>query len=491
MRYLTGVTPHVANETITSHMLIKHMVSTPDILPNVTKLWKHEGTELSAILAERGMFSKNLAKGVQNSKYRVVSQNHVQYAIENSDKVKVRLVNDPNTGKPFKCDAYPNEPGKKESAVTMYVDENYLSPKDVFEFGDSDHTQGWIYDERLPQQTSFGAFALKVKVMNGGDIDAHFPLDLLEEGVEIGFAMTSFEHDYSETAYEKYTFDGWGHGYMTLQRMKYSYSGTAEAMEEDKRWIQTQTGKAVFLSKAQDLMMRRWGKAHEFANIFGKGNVSIDGDVLMHDSRGREVMTGSGLLYQGEGAFRYPIFEWTRPVLEGILSDIRIKAGVNGKIEVVALLGQANYNSFQRFMLKEGNQAMLEKVWSEADGGHGKSDTYTFYEFGGVRIIPILYTYFASPDRPQRVLPDGTTESAWEGIIISLGNTKDGDSGIEMITLKNRYKMGQVNGINKGGDNMANTIDGGSHHILFQSGIINRNQDGVARLYRPVLKKLL
>jgi hypothetical protein len=493
MRYLTGVAPKVANETITSHMLIKHMVSEPDILPGITRLWKNDITQLSAILAERKMFSKGLGGSQTDpSKYRVVSQNHVQYAIENSDNVKVRLVNNPATGKAFKCDAYPTEPGKNQSPVTIYVDENWLSPKDVFEFGDSNHTQGWIYDERLPEQTTFGAFALHVKIMDK-DLGAFFDPELLDENSEIGFAMTAFEHDFSETAYEKYTFDGWGHAYMTLQRMKYSWSGTAKAMAEGRKWIQTQTksGKTVnlFLEKAQDLMMRRWARAHEFANVFGKGNVSIDGITLSKDSRNREVMMGSGLLHQGDGAFRYPIFEWNRAVLEGILSDIRIKTGKNGKIEVVALLGQSSYNSFQRFMLKEGNNALLQSVWSESDGGVGKSDTYTFYEFGGVRIIPILYQWFASPDRPQRYLPDGSSESAWEGIIISLGNTTDGDNGIEMVTLKDRLKMGSVNGINEGGNNMANTIDGGSHHILFQSGIINRNQQGIARLYRPSLKK--
>ena len=494
MRYLTGVAPHVANETIQSHMLIKHMVSTPDILPGVTRLWKNDITQFSSILAERKMFSKGLGgPGTDKSKYRVVSQNHVQYAIENSDNVKVRLVNNPATGKAFKCDAYPDEPGKKQSPVTIYVDENWLSPKDIFEFGDSDHTQGWIYEEMLPQQTSFGAFALQVKIMDN-TLDAFFDPELLEQNSEIGFAMTAFEHDFSETGYEKYTFDGWGHGYMTLQRMKYSWSGTAKAMSESKKWIQAQTasGKNVnlFLTKAQDLMMRRWGGAQEFANVFGKGNVSIDGVTLSKDSRGRDVMAGSGVLHQGDGAFRYPIFEWNRAVLEGILSDIRIKTGRNGSIEVVALLGQASYNSFQRFMLKEGNNAQLQSVWSEYDGGKGKSDTYTFYEFAGVRIIPILYQWFASPDRPQRLLPDGTSESAWEGVIVSLGNTTDGDNGIELITLQDRsYKSGSVNGINEGGDNMANTIDGGSHHILSQTGIINRNQEGIARLYRPSLKK--
>jgi hypothetical protein len=46
-------------------------------------------------------------------------------------------------------------------------------------------------------------------------------------------------------------------------------------------------------------------------------------------------------------------------------------------------------------------------------------------------------------------------------------------------------KMGSVSGIDKGGEGMSNSVDGSHHHILFQSGVILRNQDGVAMIYRP------
>ena len=205
MRYLNATPQHVANETISSYMLTNHMVSNPDILPGITKLWRNDITPLSSILADRGMFSKGLAKGVNNSSYRVVSQNHVQFAIESSDRKVVRLVEGP-AGQVYKCDAYPDQPGKNQSEITIYVDIEWLAPNDVFEFGDG-NTLGWLYHERIPEQTKNGSFEIKFKVV-GNDKATYVDPELLIAGSEIGFVMTAFEHDFSETAYEKYTFDG-------------------------------------------------------------------------------------------------------------------------------------------------------------------------------------------------------------------------------------------------------------------------------------------
>ena len=484
MRYVPGIDPQVNNETINSHMLIKHMVSEPDILPGVTKLWRNDITPFSSMLADRNMFSRKLSEGFSSSQYKVVSQNHVQYAIESSDRVVVRLVEGPN-GAAFKCDAYPTQPGRNQSVVTLYVDTDWLSPKDIFEFADNE-TLGYIFDERVPEPISTGGYAINIKLDTRYE-NSYIDLDLLKEGMEIGFVMTAFEHDFSETAYEKYTFDGWGHAYMTVQRAKYSYSGTAEAMMEGARWIE-HNNKMTFLTKAQDKMMRRFAGMNEYANIFGKGTVTDKGKVLLKDSRGREIMIGDGVLNQGEGAFEYPFHTWNRAFLEGIMNDVRIKSGKNGKIEIAAMFGSHVYNAFQRMMDENNIKMQTEKVWEESGDGLGYKGTYSFYEFGGVRVIPQLYPWFDHPDRPKMILEDGTIKSGWEGIFVALGDTTEGNNGVELITLRNRLKIGSINGINKGGDNMANSIDGGHHHILFQSGIVNRNQEGVARIYRPIKK---
>jgi hypothetical protein len=69
---------------------------------------------------------------------------------------------------------------------------------------------------------------------------------------------------------------------MTLQRMKYSISGTANAMKESTRWVEHR-GQKTWLSYAQDQMLKRWAQANEYANLMGKGTVTVNGDVLMKD----------------------------------------------------------------------------------------------------------------------------------------------------------------------------------------------------------------
>lgn len=482
MRYISGP-QEFANQTPTSHELVKYMINEPDILPGVMTLWKGEITPFSSLLAERGLTSRGLFTGLNNKNYRVVGSNHVQYSIQHSDRRLLTLVPGPG-GEPYKCDAYPNEPGKFQTIIDVYTDSNWISPKDVVELNDGE-TLLYVADEMLPQEedgTAGICWHYKMKVMTKNPA-AYVDSALLAEGNQLGFVMTAFEHDLSETAYEKYTFDGWGHAYMSLQRMKYSISGTAAAMKESTRWVE-HNGQKTWLSHAQDQMLRRWAQANEYANLFGKGTVNMDGDVMLKDLRGREIMVGDGIMNQGDGAFKFPYNQWTIGFLESIMQDMQIRAGNNGKTELALICGQKAYWGFQRLMGKIGVDVKDSKVVDGTGENKGINMTYEYYELAGVRVIPTLYKWFDSPDRPQQVREDGSRNNSWKGIFVSLGNATSGETGVELITLRDRMKMGSVSGIDKGGE-MANSVDGTHHHILFQSGVILRNQDGVATIYRP------
>lgn len=483
MRYISGP-QEFANQTPTSHELVKYMINEPDILPGVMTLWKGEITPFSSLLAERGLTSRGLFTGLNNKNYRVVGSNHVQYAIQHSDRRLLSFVKGP-AGTTFKCDAYPNEPGKFQTIIDVYSNSNWISPKDVVELKDGE-TLLYVADEILPQEvqgTDGICWHYRMKVVTNTP-ETFVDPELLSEGSQFGFVMTMFEHDLSETAYEKYTFDGWGHAYMTLQRMKYSISGTANAMKESTRWVEHR-GQKTWLSYAQDQMLKRWAQANEYANLMGKGTVTVNGDVLMKDLRGREIMAGDGILNQGDGAFRFPYNKFTKSFLESIMQDMQIRAGSNGKTELAFICGQKAYWEFQKLM---GDLKILEVNNNAVEGtgeNKGVNATYKYYEIAGVRVVPQLYKWFDSPDRPQWIRDDGTRNESWKGIFVSLGNAQSGETGVELITLRDRMKMGSVSGIDKGGEGMSNSVDGSHHHILFQSGVILRNQDGVAMIYRP------
>lgn len=478
MRYLPGKPSEISNESITSYSLMQHAVNNPDILPTVYTLWEGESTPLSSILNIKGLKSKGLFDGMSTKNFRVVGSNHVQYPIKNSDRRKMRLVARPD-GKTWECEVYPTEPGKNQSVVKIYTDINWAGPKDVLELNDN-NTQIYIVDHNLPEEYpgAPGVWEYLVKIVTKEKTEFIDP-ELLIENSEMAVVMTMHEHDFSESGNEKYTFDGWGHAYMTLQRLKMSWSGTAAAMKEGKYWTM-HNGQVTFLTYAENEMMKRAAKYHEYALIFGKGTVTENGETLMKDLRGREIMAGQGLLHQNDGAYEYPYNgKWTKKFMESIMMDVDARVGNDGLTEVVMLGGQRNIWGFYELM---GSLGITQNQNIVGDGASkGINNTYAYYEIGGIRIIPKHFRWFDSEDRPHKNLPDGTRKGQYDAIFVPIGQTEGGDKGVELIQLR-PPKTGTVSGIDKGGE-MATSVDGSHKHFLFQTGIVSRNK--VMRMFRP------
>lgn len=480
MRLLPGQPQELAGKSIDSMNLVKHAINNPDVLPRVWELFREEESPLSAILSSKGLKSKGLFDNMNTSNMRVVKSNHVQYPIKSSDKRKVHFVAN-DSGVTFVCDAYPTKPGYRQSVINFWLDSNWARPKEVIELADN-RSMLYLYDEQEPVEDSFG-FRYSGKIWTNENEEFLNP-DLLAEGMEAAPVMAPYEQDFSETGSEKYTFDGWGDAYMTLQRVKFSYSGTAAAMSASRDWytFQNSAGKTVytFIDHADKLMMKRAAEYHEYALLFGKGTVAVDGTVLMKDKRGREIMAGDGILNQGDGAYEYPMNgEWTIRQLESIMADADIRAGKDGLLELVFLAGNQNLSSFGRMMRE--NKFVTQNNNIEGTGSEkGVNNTYSYYEVNGVRVIPKKYRYFDNISRPSMYLPDGSRRGSWDGIFVPIGQTSGGDTGIELIQLR-PMKKGSVDGINVGGS-MATSVDGTSVHVLFQTGVISRNK--ISRIFR-------
>lgn len=476
MRYEPGFNLEMSNESITSFSLIERCVNDPDILPTAFSLGDETGdSPLTAILNEKGLKTKKLFDGMSSKKYRVVSSNHVQYAIESSDKVKLRFVENEN-GVTFVCDAYATEPGKYQSIVKIYLDSNWAGPNEVLELDDN-NTQIFVWDSEPPTEVTPGVFEYKVKILTNEDTD-YIDRELMLNGAEAAVVMTAYEHDFSETGNEKYTFDSWGHSYMGLQRVKYSYSGTAAAMKEGARWT-IHNGQRTFLSYAHDQMIKRAGEFHEYSIIYGKTTVDQDGKIHLKNKKGRPVMTGNGIMYQGDGAYEYPYNEWTEKYLETVMRDIDLRIGKDGVTECVLIGGKEMTSGFSKLMRKIGVTQNENVEGTGADKGINM--TYSYYEFDGVRVIPRRWRWLDGQDRATKYLDDGSMRAAYEGFIVPLGKTAGGDNQIELVQLR-APKEGSVDGINVGGK-MASSVDGSSVHLLFQTGVISRAK--IARIFKP------
>ena len=474
MRYLPGQPQDIAHESITSYSLMSHAVADPDILPTVFSLHEEDITPITSFLNMKGMKSRGLFDNMRSNAYIVVKSNVVEYAIKNTKMRKSRVVS-------FTCDAYPDEPGKFQTPIYVVLDNNWPGPKEVIELADN-MTKLYVHDDMIPQEVDDG-FMYNCKLVTKDNENFVDPY-LLSEGMECSAVQTMYEHDFSETGTEKYTFDGWGRAYMTLQRLKYSWSGTAAAMDEGKKWT-IHNGQVTYLTHAEDEMMRRAAKYHEYALVFGEGTVSADGNVLMKDTKGREIMAGDGVMHAGEGAYEHPYHYWTMDFLESLLEDVDIRSGRDGKKEVLLVGGMRCINGFYKMMAEKGFVTDSNNV--EGSGSDkGVNMDYGYFEFGGVRIVPKRYRFFDAEERPSLYLPDGTKRSSYDGLMLPLGLDENGNNQVELIQLR-PMKTGTVSGIDKGGE-MATSIDGSHKHVLFQTGIISRAK--ITRIFRPIPSSL-
>lgn len=475
MRQLTGTPTDINGESISSYSLVERAINDPDKLPIVYQAFTGEAP-ISSYLGLKGYYTKGLRDNSSSASYRVVKSNHVQFAIKMDKNRKPLFIAGPTGATFLAVDA--TRPGYGLTPFKVYLDSNYVRPNEVIILGDAAKTQLWVYDEREPEEVT-GGFCYNVKLV-GSDNTSWADPNLMQENDEVGVGMTMYEHDFSETGSEKYSFDSWGDAYMTVQRVKMSYSGTAAAMGESKTWFE-HNGSVGFLTKAETDMMNRIAGYHEFQIVFGKGTVSIDGKIMLQDRRGRDVMAGDGIINQGEGAYEYPINrEWTMGAIENIMRDLDISVDHEGVMEVLAPMGKAAYSSFTRLMRKEGFITQNNNVVGDG-AAKGVVNSYSFYEVDGVRIIPKSHSSFSK--MPSKMLTDGTRLTEWEAIFCPTGKTEYGDNKVELVQLR-PMSTGAIHGIDKGGDGMATSVDGSSKHVLIQSGVICRTK--IIRAFRNI-----
>lgn len=474
MRILPGAPKEFSNETPTSKHMAKYLISFPEMLPHVTTLFEKSDTAFTSLLARRNMISAkiNIADPA-SSKYRIVGNRKVTWQVKGYPDRKARVI------QAATCDAYPSELGKNQTVIDLYLDTNWFSPRDILELADN-QTQLYIFDSALPQEVQAGIFKYRVKVNTNVQTD-YVPAALLAIGMEVSISHTQFE-EMSETAYEKYTFNESAYTHMTIQRLKWSISGTADEYKPSAIWVE-HNGVKMWTDMAQLEMLQRAARYRERQILFGKSTVTSDDKIIMKTSEGFDVMSGDGIMNQGDGAWRLPYNVLSTRVIDNILENISIYSS-NWGSEVAVACGRAFYNNFARLMK---DQAGIDpKVVEGTGGAKGINLDYAYYEMGGIKLIPTVIPWFDSPMRATTYGADGTRNSANNAIFLSLGDISIGNPAIELLALGKRgWLEGEVNGINKGGD-MANSVDGKHHHVLWETGAALMDINGIAELYKPV-----
>ena len=463
-----------SNETTTVNHLLQVMLAEPEVIPQVATLFQGDSSPFTSLLAKKNLVAKGLKRGFTSDNYRVVGNRKVMWPIKSFfDRKKGRILS-------FEA-VDTARPGYGGSVIKMRVDTNWFSPYDVLELKDL-RTLVHVVDDQLPQEVEPGVYEYITKMVRS-DKDEYINPELLTENSEVGFAYTMF-YEMSETAYEKYTFDNWATSHMTIQRMKWSISGSAAATKTKKVWV-AHNGQYAWMEQAELQMLKRWAEAREYQILFGKSTVGEGDTVLMKDMKGREIIGGDGLLNIGDGSLRFPVNKFTEKTLMNIMRNMKIFSDANGLNEVAVIGGLEFMNEWSSLMRSIGAQSFNNGVVEGSGSSKGINLNYAYYELNGVRFTPVWDKFFDNPARPQWFDERGVNKGSQRAIFVSLGQADVGSNNIELLALGDRgFKSGSVYGINKGGEGMQNSVDGEHHHVLCETGIRCDSMYGVAEVYR-------
>jgi len=462
-----------ANETTMSNHLLQAAIAEPEIMPQVATLFRSDYTAFSSLLANKGLTSKGLYSGLTNDSYKVVGNRKVMWPVKGIPRRKGVIMAFSAT--------HLTTPGIARETITLDLDTDWFSPYDVLELADN-RTVVTVVDDQLAKQNDDGSWRYYTR-LNTKSLTTYVDPNLLAVNKEVGFAMTNF-YEMSETGYEKYTFDNWAYSYMTLQRMKWSISGTAAAMTTRKMWIE-HNGQFLWSTMAEQQMLERWAEAREFQLLFGQGTVGENDEIYLKDIKGRDIMAGDGLLNMGDGSLKFPYNKMTKAVLNNVMNNLQIMSSADGKLEVAVVCGQKFLQDFQDLMGAIGLSIVSDKIVEGEGSGKGINLTYSFYEYNNVRIYPVWHKWFDDPSRPYTIVADGSKSESGRAIFVSLGRADVGTNNVELLTLGNRsFKMGTVSGIDVGGSEMKTSVDGSHTHVLSETGIKCANMYGVAEMWK-------
>lgn len=487
MRFIQKLPQGFSNETTTSNHLMRYAINEPEVLSNMAQLYGESVSPLSALMSKRGkVFTKSLDSNDATARsYKSVGSRRVEWNIKKMTNRIVNIVED------FVCEEYPYEPGKNQSEVFIYTDIDWISPRDVCELADN-NTYVYFHSSKLPREVRAGVWEYKCKLVTKNREDYINP-DLLKSGKDLSVAYNMYE-EASETAYEKYTFGERTGTNLTIMRLKHSITGTAQAMASNNKYWVEHNGTHTWLEEQEVQMMKRWFEYREIQSILGRGTVDNDGRTLMTlEQSGIQVEAGDGLINQGDGIYKMPYNPETATdkTLETILANMAIESCSDSQEQEVAVIGGMGFINWFSRVCKIAAGWETKNVIVNADGTKGIDNDYSSFKFAGIKMYPLRWAYLDSMERAGRSYVDsnGIRLESYRGFFISLGDRGKSDPQIEFLALGDRsFKKGTVSGINKGGD-MANSVDAEHTHILSETGIANRDLDGVAEIFVPRVNK--
>jgi len=480
---IIGTGTYDANRTMMTNSLAAALLTRPEIATNVVNLFEDNFSAFSSYLARRGMVKKGLTPNMDSSDFRVIGNRKFMWALKGYPFRKGTAVLDATDA----TGGATAQPGINSSIFLLTLDTNFFSPNDTLELGDR-RTIIQIMDE-YPIEIGTGQWQYKCKLV-ANVAGAFCDPTLVATGAEVGFSYTAFP-ELSETGYEKNTFPEWHTNYLTIQRMQFSISGSAQ---NTVLWVEHNGQKLWFKQQEMD-MLRRWAYARENQLIFGRASIDANENVFLRDLKGREIVQGDGLVAQGDASLKFQYNNLNVKTIENIMQNLQLLTNNDGLTEVFVMGGQAFVWNFQRLMRDVFKYNPEPLFVSKSDQEKGVKVAFTSYEMAGVKIVVAWNKAMDAAWRPQQKDMYGTNLESHRGFFVSLGNTIGGDANVDLVALGNgsddrRYVKKIIDGMaspqGTGRREFAsNSVDGYQTQILSETGLCLKNPFGFAELYKP------
>jgi hypothetical protein len=477
---IVGTGLYDANVTTTTNSLMAAMLIRPEISVNVANLFEQNKATFTSFLARKGMVKKGAVPGLTTQNFRVVGNRKFMWSLKGYPFRKGVIK---GYTLPSGMDA--NKPGEDYREFTLQLDTNYFSPNDVLELKDT-RTQLIVLGE-YPEEVGGNVFNYTVKLIGnvaGGFINP----DLLTDGSEIGFAYTAFP-ELSETGYEKNTFPEWLTSHMTIQRMQFSISGSAN---NTVLWVE-HNGQKLWLPQQKLAMLERMNWAREQQLVFGQSTIDANDKVFLKDLKGRDIIIGDGIVEQGDPALKFQYNNLNMKFIEKIMQNMQLLANSDGKLELFVGGGQQFYWEFSRLMRDVFKYNPIPLFVNESDQRRGVNATFNMYEMAGVAIYTAWVPAFDAAWRPRWQTSTSNNINSKRAFFASLGNTIGGDPGVELVALGNgsedrTYVEKIIEGMTsvgseKGRIYASNSMDGGQVQVLSETGVKMSNPYGFAEVF--------
>jgi hypothetical protein len=471
MRIVPGNVLEHSDRSASVPLLSQALAIQPEIIYNVANLYEDNETAFSSFLARRGLTMKGLYADSKSSDFQVIGNRQIKWAVKGRSERKARIVSNNSAGA---------TPGLSHATFLLTLDNDWFVEKETLLCWD---VRTVLY-VREKTKAAGGNWNYTVQMMSNDPASFVDP-QLIAAGSELSSGYTAYPEG-SEDASERVTHPEWHTEWMTIQRFKYSTTGSAKA----HKILIEHKGKHLW-AEYQHLETLAWMmKARERQLLFGRATVDATGNnVGVTDKFNRDIIAGNGLIHQGDPSMKFTYTDINVRWIENLITSMQLSmTGGMGGPEIVIGGGLHFINEFHRAM--RSIFEMNPIVFAEGSGNEkGVNTTFKYYNFNSVKLVPIWIPAYDDPMAAQRADGYGVNYRSRMGFALNTGQNLAGQNpNIKLLALGNsdedrRYIERELVGMAGGGVRNAKTgrlmvsssVDAYELHMLCETGIALMN----------------